>query len=132
MGTQGFHDGGHDGHARVEGADHILKDGLHLGAKRPEFLALHVGDVPAVEHDRAGVGLQEAQDQTSGGGFARSALPTSPQVSPWRMSKETPSTARSTVARARKAAVVNRKCLRRSVAVRRAAGTGVSATPSGP
>lgn len=59
-----------DAHARVEGGVGVLKDRLHTAAQRAEFVLGNAGDGVAVEGDRAGGGLHEAEDDARDGALA--------------------------------------------------------------
>ena len=54
-----------DAVARVERRERILEDHLHPAAERPQLALAEVRDVLAVEHDRAGGRLVEAQDRAA-------------------------------------------------------------------
>ena len=68
LGTEG--DGLLARQARIEGRVAVLKHHLHLPAHVAHGHGLAVADLVAVENDVAGVGLDEAHEQTRGSGFA--------------------------------------------------------------
>jgi hypothetical protein len=63
-----------DGHAGVEAAGGVLEDDLHVAPEAAEPGRARSDDVHAIEDDRAGRGLDEAQDRPPDSGFARARL----------------------------------------------------------
>jgi hypothetical protein len=59
-----------DGDAGIEGRVGVLEDDLHVFAQCLQGLGVGVGDVEAVKQDRAGSGLDEAQDGAADGRLA--------------------------------------------------------------
>ena len=69
-------------HTGVEGGVGVLEDHLHLGAEPAERIALHVGDVRAVEADGAAGGLIQPENGAGQGGLAAARLAHQTQVFP--------------------------------------------------
>ena len=63
-----------DLHAGMQGAVGILEHDLHVLAQRPQFAALHVGQILAVIGDIAGGRLDKAQQGSGHGGLAAAGL----------------------------------------------------------
>jgi len=70
MNVESFANDGAHGHARVEGADRILEDGLDAGAQRPPFGAVDFRQIHAVDPHGAGGGRDQPQHGAAQGGFA--------------------------------------------------------------
>ena len=69
-------------HTGVERGIGVLEDHLHLGAEPAERIALHVGDVRAVEADGAAGGLIQPENGAGQGGLAAARLAHQTQVFP--------------------------------------------------
>ena len=71
---QGLGDGIADGHARIEAGQGVLEDDLHVLARRPQGLALSLGDVAAHQGHGPVGGLDQVQHGPRQGGLAATAL----------------------------------------------------------
>ena len=67
-------DRGADGQAGIERRLRVLEDDLHLAPQRAHLLAAEAGDVDALELDRTGGRLDQAQHATPDGRLAAAAL----------------------------------------------------------
>ena len=63
-----------DGHARMQARIGILQHELQVSAHGAQLAALHGGQVPAEQADRAGGGFEQLQHGTAGRGLARAGL----------------------------------------------------------
>jgi hypothetical protein len=68
-----------NGLTRVERRIGILEHHLHLTAVRAHVSLRELGDVGALEHDRAGRGVEELHDEAGGGRLPAARLPHEPE-----------------------------------------------------